>query len=39
MDAVTIATTGTHYVRVTAAGQSTEVTGNYYRCGVHVTSP
>jgi hypothetical protein len=39
MDAVAITATGTHYVRVTAAGQSTEVAGNYYRCGVHVISP
>jgi hypothetical protein len=39
MGAVAIATAGTHYVRVTAAGQSSEVEGNYYRCGVHVTSP
>ncbi len=39
MDAVAIVATGTHFVRVTAAGQSSEVEGNYYRCGVHVTSP
>ena len=36
---VTIATTGTHYVVVSAGGQKADVSGNYYRCGIHVTTP
>jgi len=36
---VTVATTGLHYLVVTAGGQDTEVSGNYYRCNVNVTTP
>lgn len=33
------ATGGTYYVKVNASSQSATNTGNYYRCGVHVTTP
>jgi len=37
--AVEITTTGTHYLVVSTGSQSTTVTGNYYRCGIHVETP
>jgi cysteine-rich repeat protein len=32
-------TAGTHYLRLSAAGQSPEIAGNWVRCGVHVKPP
>jgi hypothetical protein len=37
--AVTMATAGWYYLKVSANGQDPNVTGNYYICGVHITSP
>lgn len=37
--AVTVATAGTYYLVVSAGGQNPDVSGNYYRCGIHVETP
>lgn len=36
---IAVATAGTHYIRLTATGQSPEVTGNWARCGLALVTP
>lgn len=39
LPAVSISTSGTHYLVVSAQGQNPDVSGSYYRCGLYVISP
>lgn len=39
MPALTIATAGTYYLRVSGTSQKADVSSNFYRCGIHTETP